>query len=263
MACAIEELGILNCFDSVFASSVGALTAAYLCSQEARKNRNFFAAMAEREDFIDLSAKALLTGQALKLDLLTEQFAPQGRYPLNTQKLTEVPLHPLVTKAGWHRAGSAGHLRDLSQAEEWPKALADAMRLPVLCGWPRGELRRASWDAAPHEAVPYRTPLEAGATHLLILRSAGKQADPKLPPKLGNAFKAVAQANRLLMQGVGMQSYREQIAAIEQARPEKIQQIKSPDSCPALTATPSQVEQADRSGELAFHAWWESVVAAR
>lgn len=256
MACAIEELGLLTCFDSVFSSSVGSLTAAYLWGGQARRNRDFFAYMASQEEFIDLSLKAFAAGSVLSLDLLAEQFSPQGAFPLSPEKLTSAPLHPLVTKAGWHRAGSAAHLRDLSIPEEWPRAIKDSMRIPGVCGWPWGELRRAAWDAAPHEAIPYRTPLDAGATHLLILRSGRSQSGGGLPPRVDSAFKAIVSLNRYLMSGVGLLSYRDQEAVLEKAPAWKVQQVKSPLSCPPLTATPEEIRAADKAGEEAFCAWW-------
>lgn len=260
MACAIEQLGILDCFDSVFSSSVGSLTAAYLVSREARANRDFFAYMADRQDFVDLSASALLSGRVLDLDLLAEQFSPSGLFALSTDRLTSAPLHPLVTRAGWHRAGSVGHLRDLSEPDQWVGALCDSMRIPGVCGWPFGDLRRASWDPAPHEAIPFRTPLEAGATHLLVLRSGSSQSTAGLPSGINQAFKAVAGINGWLMGGVGMLSYRAQQAVLDQAPPHRVQQVKSPVGCSPLTASPEEVSEADRCGEEAFLAWWEATL---
>lgn len=259
MACAIEELGLLHCFDSVFASSVGSLTGAYLVSGEARKHRDFFACMAGWDDFVDLSTSALLAGRALDLELLAQQFSPTGPFPLKTDRLVASPLHPLVTKAGWHRAGSASHIRDLSDPGAWTPALCDSMRIPGVCGWPHGELRRAAWDPAPHEAIPFRTPLEAGATHLLILRSGKSGASPGLPQGTERAFRAIVSINRWLMAGVGMLSYRDQEAAVDQASRSRVEQVKSPVSCSPLTADPVDVMEADRRGEEAFLAWWEGI----
>lgn len=260
MACAIEELGLLPCFDSFFASSVGSLTAAYLVSGEARKNREFFAYMAGRKDFIDLSGSAFLSGRLLNLSLLAEQFSEAGPFPLRTEKLTSTPLHPLLTRAGWHRAGSAGHIRDLSDSRQWPLALADAMRIPGVCGWPAGELRGAAWDAAPHEAIPCRTPLEAGATHLLVLRSASRRVASGLPAGSEFAFRRVSDLNRWLMGPVGLLSYQDQQDLLSMVSPDRLQQVVSPLSCSPLSASPGQVREADLRGEQAFQDWWESLL---
>lgn len=262
MACAIEELGLLPCFDSVFASSVGSLTAAYLVSGQARKHRDFFTYMAGREDFVDLSVSAFASGRVLNMTLLAEQFSDSGPFPLRTEKLTSAPLHPLLTRAGWHRAGSAGHIRDLSDPDQWPLAISDSMRIPGLCGWPHGQLRRAAWDAAPHEAIPFRTPLQAGASHLLVLRSAAGRTDAGLSTLADFAFRRIAGLNRWLLGGVGMRSYQDQSDLVAQAPPGRVGQVFAPASCSPLTASPDQVGEADRRGEQALLDWWEGLLRA-
>lgn len=170
MARALADLGILRCVDSVYGTSAGAWIALWLLSGHAH---------------VGLSTD---WWSAAKLgDVVNVRSALRGRRVVDTEKALDVtqlllpsifdavlaqpiPLRPLAT------AIHTGSAADLSPHIHDERTLRLALRataaIPLLTG-PPIELAGRSWlDGGLSEHIPYRTPIEQGATHLLLLRAS-------------------------------------------------------------------------------------------
>ncbi len=88
-----------------------------------------------------------------------------------------VEFHPLATDAA---TGQSTDLRPLiATPAELRLALRASAALPLLAGPPVELDGRRFYDAGLSESVPYRTALDQGATHVLVLRS---RRDPVIVP---------------------------------------------------------------------------------
>jgi predicted acylesterase/phospholipase RssA len=80
-----------------------------------------------------------------------------------------VEYHPLATDAVTGRTADLRPL--LADVPDMRLALRASAALPFLAGPPVTLRGRRFYDAGVAESIPFRTPLEQGATHVLVLRS--------------------------------------------------------------------------------------------
>jgi predicted patatin/cPLA2 family phospholipase len=168
MALALHELGLVPALDAVYGSSAGAITGAWLLSSEPEKLRGW-----ADPDYARTLIRwsALLRGRpVVDVRALVEELY-QTEFPMDFASVLASPIefHPLSTEA------ESGQSTDLRPLIDTPAELRLALRasasLPFLAG-PPVELRgRRFYDAGIAESVPFRTPREQGATHVLVLRS--------------------------------------------------------------------------------------------
>jgi len=215
MSAELEEQGLVGLFDAVYGTSVGALSGAYLVTGQARLNVEFFADVARQGKLF--RSRPHLTKGLMDLDWLFD-IGVDSMHPLDYEAvLNAAPsLHPLLTKAGWHRAADA-QSRYSPDAQMLRSILKGACRLPIAAGLPIGEFRGGFWDAAQHEAWPMRSPLEAGVSRLVILRSTPEELSSRHG---GSSFRkalagAAGVAGGLITGSVGAVRYH---AQAEQAR---------------------------------------------
>ena len=101
--------------------------------------------------------------------------------PLDWGAVRDAPteLHPMATDAD---TGASVDLRPLVHDTPTLKAaLRASTHLPILGGPPVELAGRRFLDAALAETLPFRTPLEDGASHVLLLRTR-RADDPARPP---------------------------------------------------------------------------------
>jgi predicted patatin/cPLA2 family phospholipase len=168
MALALHELALVPALDAVYGSSAGAITGAWLLSSEPGKLRGW-----ADPDYARTLIRwsALLRGRpVVDVRALVEELYQTG-FPMDFASVLASPIefHPLGTDA------ESGQSTDLRPLIDTPAELRLALRasasLPFLAG-PPVELRgRRFYDAGIAESVPFRTPLDQGATHVLVLRS--------------------------------------------------------------------------------------------
>jgi predicted patatin/cPLA2 family phospholipase len=92
-----------------------------------------------------------------------------------------ISFHPIATDA---RSGEPGDLAPLiHDRESLQTALRASACLPLLSGRPVRLGDRTWVDGGLSEAVPYRSALAAGATHVLVLRT--RREDQRLIPTRG------------------------------------------------------------------------------
>ena len=175
MALALDELGLVPAFDAVYGASAGAITGAWLLSRPA--GLRGWTEPAYARAFIRRSA--FLRGRPVAdVRALIEELY-QTTFPMDFAAVLASPVefHPLATDA------ATGQSTDLRPMTATPAELRLALRasaaLPLLAGPPVALAGRRFYDAGLSESVPYRTALEQGATHVLVLRS---RRDPVMVP---------------------------------------------------------------------------------
>ncbi len=168
MALEIQRMGLLPAFDAVYGSSAGAISATWLLSS----GPEGLAGWAE-----PAYARALIrVGNLLRrrpvVDverLIEHVYREVAVLDFESVLANPIELHPLATDAV---TGRSVDLRPLLRtAADLRMAMRASSALPVLAGpaIPLGTSRY--YDAGMAESVPYRTAIEQGATHILVLRS--------------------------------------------------------------------------------------------
>jgi predicted patatin/cPLA2 family phospholipase len=167
MALALDELGLVPAFDTVYGASAGAITGAWLLSRP--EGLRGWAEPAYAKTLIRRSAP--LRGRPVAdIRALVEDLY-QTTFPMDFAAVLASPveLHPLATDAA---TGQATDLRPfIGNPADLRLALRASAAMPLLAGPPVEFAGRRFYDAGVSESVPYRTALAQGATHLLILRS--------------------------------------------------------------------------------------------
>jgi predicted patatin/cPLA2 family phospholipase len=167
MALAVDELGLVPAFDAVYGASAGAITGAWLLSRpdglRGWTEPAFSRALIRRSAM--LRGRPVADVRGLIEDLY------QTTFPMDFAAVLGSPIefHPLATDAA---TGQSTDLRPfLTDAPALRLALRSSAALPLLAGPPVEFAGRRFYDAGVSESVPYRTALDQGATHLLVLRS--------------------------------------------------------------------------------------------
>ena len=167
MALALDELGLVCAFDTVYGASAGAITGAWLLSRP--QGLRGWTEPAYARAFIHRSA--LLRGRPVAdIRALIEELY-QTTFPMDFAAVLASPIefHPLATDAA---TGQSTDLRPLcGTPADLRLALRASAALPLLAGPPVQFGGRRFYDAGLSESVPYRTALAQGATHVLVLRS--------------------------------------------------------------------------------------------
>jgi predicted patatin/cPLA2 family phospholipase len=182
MTVAIEQLGLLPMFDAVYASSAGALNAAWLLCGRAESTKHAWWDPSIMRATIDprraLRRQPVVDTRFLVHTIYTEIM------PMGFQEILDSPVefHPMTTDA---LTGKATDLHDrIRDTAGLQAALRASTAMPLLAGDPVEIDGRRFVDAGVSEAVPVRTALAQGATHLVALRT--RRADePVSPPSRG------------------------------------------------------------------------------
>jgi predicted patatin/cPLA2 family phospholipase len=168
MAYALHELGMTSAFDAVYGASAGAINGAWLVSSRPEGLRGWTDPSFPQAL---ISWRALLRGKpVVDVHTLVEEVYV-NKFPLDFASVLASPVeyHPLATDAV---TGRTADLRPLvADVPEIRLALRASAALPFLAGPPVTLRGRRFYDAGVAEAIPFRTPLEQGATHILVLRS--------------------------------------------------------------------------------------------
>jgi predicted patatin/cPLA2 family phospholipase len=169
MAVAIEQLGLLPMFDAVYGSSAGALNAAWLLCGRAGSTMHAWWDPIIMRATIDprraLRRRPVVDTRYLVHTVYTEIM------PMGFQEILDstVEFHPIATDALTGQAIDLhGQIRDQSSLQA---ALRASAAMPLLAGEPIEIDGRPFVDAGLSEAVPVRTALAQGATHIVALRT--------------------------------------------------------------------------------------------
>jgi predicted patatin/cPLA2 family phospholipase len=169
MVLAIEQQGLLPCFDDVYASSSGALNGAWLLSRQAARGVELWRDPSVLGGVID-PLRVLRGGPIIDTDYLVHR-APQLIGGMDYQALLDNPVtfHPLATDA------ATGAVVDLQPFLTGPEAVRTALRattgLPLVAGPAVSFGGRQLFDGGLAESIPFHTAARQGATHILVLRT--------------------------------------------------------------------------------------------
>ncbi|WP_307817416.1 patatin-like phospholipase family protein [Nocardia acididurans] len=181
MAMAIEDLGILPCFDAIYGASAGALNAAWLlCGRAVHARRAWNPEVINR---VISPVRALRGGPVVDTGYLVhtvyERLVPMDFPAILANPVT---FHPIATDAD---TGEAVDLHDgLTDPASVQAALRASTCLPLLAGKPVRIGDRRYVDAGLSESVPIRTALAQGATRVLVLRTRRDDENVSAPSPL-------------------------------------------------------------------------------
>jgi predicted patatin/cPLA2 family phospholipase len=166
MCLVLEAAGLLASFDRVYGCSSGALTGCFAAAGQAAVWATGFEDCACRE-FID-PRRALRGRPVLDLDFLFEHVIARRR-ALSEAGLADGPAFRAVAVSATR--AQLRVLRDFESAADVLAAVRASCSIPVLSGAPPTYRGEAMVDGGLLEAIPYRTAVREGATHVLVLRS--------------------------------------------------------------------------------------------
>ncbi|WP_067702980.1 patatin-like phospholipase family protein [Nocardia jejuensis] len=181
MTTAIEELGLLPTFDTVYGASAGALNAAWLlCGRAVDAERAWNPEVINR---VISPRRALRGAKVVDTDYLVhtvyERIVPMDFPAILANPVT---FHPIATDA------DTGAAVDLHAGLTDPLSVQTALRastcLPILAGRPVRIGAHRYVDAGLSESVPIRTALVQGATRVLVLRTRREDENHRPPSSL-------------------------------------------------------------------------------
>jgi predicted patatin/cPLA2 family phospholipase len=193
MAAVVDELGLTPCFDAVYGSSAGSLTGAWLLGGQVH-----WGEVGWGDPKVMRAVTNPWRGLALGVVVDTAHLVHTiyESVPMNFDAIVASPIefHPLAT------AGDTGGVFDLYGSIVDKPSLQRALRastgLPLLSGRPVRWDGRIMLDAGLAEQIPYRTALNDGATHVLVLRTRSAD-DPAHPPSSMENRVVVRYLNRV------------------------------------------------------------------
>src|SRR4051812_17529431 len=181
MVLGLRELGLVGAFDAAYGASAGALNAMWLVSGRIEQGVGTWTDPALIRELIR-RRRALLRRPVVDVgrlvDVRYEQISPGLFADVLASPIT---LHPIATDVGTGRAVDLHpEIRDTATLR---LALRASAALPVLAGPPVELGGRRLLDAGLSAAIPFRTALADGATHVLVLRSRqeGRPAEAPSP----------------------------------------------------------------------------------
>jgi predicted acylesterase/phospholipase RssA len=168
MALALHERGLMPAFDAVYGSSAGAITGAWLLSSEPERLHGW-----AHPDYARTMIRwsALLRRRPVADVRTLVEVVYQTEFPMDFGSILASPIeyHPLATDAATGTSTDLGPM--ISDAAELRLAIRASAALPFLAGPPVRLRGRRYYDAGVSETIPFRTPVDQGATHILVLRT--------------------------------------------------------------------------------------------
>ena len=165
MCLVLEAAGLMSAFDRVYGCSSGALTGCFAAAGQASVWATSFEDC-EGRALVD-PRRALRGRPVLDLDYLFDHVVA-GR-PLSEAGLAAGPELRAVAVSAIR--AELRVLRDFEGAADALAAVRASCSIPVLTGAPRSYRGEPMVDGGLLESIPYRTALQEGATHVLVLRS--------------------------------------------------------------------------------------------
>lgn len=169
MALALEDHGLRDVFDDVYGASAGTLNGAWFVGGAARQGLPAWTDPVLRTAAIrkrNLLRRRPLVDGVFLTDVVYEEMTPM---PFDRVITSDVQLHPMATDA------SSGLPVDLApfvnDISTFKLAVRASTCLPLMSGAPVALAGTRFFDAGLSEAVPFRTAIKQGVTHVLVLRS--------------------------------------------------------------------------------------------
>jgi predicted patatin/cPLA2 family phospholipase len=177
MVAALEYLGFRDCFDAVYGSSAGAISAAYFIARQARYGTTIFYEDINNSSFIDF--RRLVRGQPIvSLEFLLDEVCAR-RKPLAIHNVLNADI-PLFVVAASLNERAAVALSGFEEGAQLIQALRASARIPFFAGTPVAFRGDRFLDASIYESIPFRAAMRAMPSDIVVLltRPAGAQRSP-------------------------------------------------------------------------------------
>jgi predicted patatin/cPLA2 family phospholipase len=169
MLCALDARGLAPTLDAVYGTSAGAIGGAWLLSGAAHVGKLHWT----RRDLrlAAIGRRNVLRGRPLVDGRHLLENVYEGAHPMPFGRILASPiqLHPVATDAATAAPTDLAPL--IHDIPSLKLALRASMALPLLAGPPVALAGKRFFDGGIAEAVPYRSAIADGATHILVLRS--------------------------------------------------------------------------------------------
>ena len=185
---AFADLGLLPLFDATYGSSAGAINLSYFLSEQ-RDGVQIYHNYIANEEFIDirrLFSRRYGQSPALNLDMLLHDVM-ENHFPLDWDRVinSKVPLKVVASSLDTLRPEL---LHSFSDKEDLRNSLRASATVPEVAGGPVEHRGHRFVDAAVFEAVPFRSAVADGCTHILVLCT---RPPPALKTPWSGAFSDV------------------------------------------------------------------------
>ncbi len=166
MVAALEQLGLLDCFDAIYGSSAGAMNAAYLLAGQAALGTTIYYDDINNRKFIDL-LRPLFGRPVVDLDFLVHEVMVRQK-PLDTARVlaSRIGLNVIATDAD---SGTRRLFRKFENGSDLLCALRAGATMPVVAGQAYAYRGGRYFDALLVEPIPVATAEAEGHTHILAL----------------------------------------------------------------------------------------------
>lgn len=176
MVLALEQLGLLSCFDAVYGSSAGAMNGAYFVAGQAAYGTTIYYENINNRQFIDFLR--LVRGRPIvDLDFLVDNVMAREK-PLDTGRVIRSPV-PLIAVATDAITGERTALRDFANAADLLHALRASASMPVVAGSPYPYRDGRYCDALITESIPVPIAEADGHSHILVLLTRPYDGRPR------------------------------------------------------------------------------------
>jgi len=172
---ALADLGLRECFDSVYGASAGALNATYFLSGQ-RDGVDIYHDYIANEKFIDLKRLSIWskdsTSPALDLSFLIDHVM-EKEHPLDWDAVLNSPIPLKVVASSLDKLRSVV-LEAFTDKQDLITCLKASANVPEVAGRPIEHRGQLLVDAAVFEPVPFRSAIADGCTHVLVLCNRSK-----------------------------------------------------------------------------------------
>lgn len=166
MLIALEKLGLLDAFDTVYGSSAGAVNGAYFLAGQALFGSPIYLEHINDQRFISLG-RSFTRRPVISLSYLLDEVMTR-RVVLDWRRVLESPI-PFKIAATSVAEPGLRLLHGFRDRRHLFAALRASSSIPLLAGPPAEVDGEPFLDALLYEPIPYRTALADGCTHLLVL----------------------------------------------------------------------------------------------
>lgn len=166
---ALADLGMRDAFDAVYGSSAGAINGTYFISGQ-RDGVHIYHDHIASQEFIDLRrliSRKPGTAPALNLNFLLDTVI-HDVHPLDFDAVLSSSI-PLKVVASSLDTLSPILLQDFEDKADLVECLRASANVPEVAGGPVKHRGHRMVDAAVFEAVPFRSAIADGCTHVLVL----------------------------------------------------------------------------------------------
>jgi len=167
MVAAFEQLNMLHCFDAIYGSSAGAVSAAYFVASQARYGVTIFYENINNRTFLDPKRLLFSSKPVLSLEFLLDHVCRYEK-PLDVDRIlsSSVPLRVLATSV---TSLQTVVLEGFADRKELFEALRCSARIPGIAGPPVVFKGDKYLDAAVTESIPFKRLVAEGFTDAVAL----------------------------------------------------------------------------------------------